>query len=201
VPTTRIDLIRHGQPEGGNRFRGHGVDDPLSPVGWQQMRTTAAAIPDWERVVSSPMRRCLAFAEWLSTERGLPISVEQDLREVGFGAWEGSDRDELRDRRREEFDAFYRDPVNNRPAGAEPLADFGRRVSQTLIGLSERYGGERVLVVAHAGVIRAAVGFILQSEPVYWYRTDVANAALTRIEFDRSTIRLVAHNWRPQTPD
>lgn len=165
------------------------------------MRTTAAAIADWERVVSSPMRRCLAFAQWLAAERGLPISIEQDLREVGFGAWEGSGRDELRDRRREEFDAFYRDPVNNRPAGAEPLGDFGRRVSQALIGLSERFNGERVLVVAHAGVIRAAVGLIMRSDPVYWYRTDVANAALTRIEFDREIIRLVAHNWRPQTPD
>ena len=201
MPVTRIDLLRHGQPEGGDRFRGHGVDDPLSPVGWQQMRTTAAAFPDWERIVSSPMRRCLAFAEWLAAERGLPLSVEQDLREVGFGVWEGTDKDELRERRREEYDAFYRDPVHRRPAGAEPLADFGRRVSQALVGLSERFSGKQVLVVAHAGVIRAALGLTLQNDPIYWYRTDVANAALTRLEFDGTKIRLIAHNWRPQPPD
>lgn len=165
------------------------------------MRATAAAITDWERIVSSPMRRCVTFAEWLADERGLPFAVEQDLREVGFGAWEGTDRSELMIRRREEFDAFYRDPVNNRPAGAEPLVDFGRRVSTAFVGLLERFSGERMLVVAHAGVIRAAVGYIMQIEPAYWYRTDVANAALTRFEHDDQTIRLVAHNWRPQAPD
>lgn len=201
MPQTRIDILRHGQPEGGDRVRGQGVDDPLSPLGWHQMRTTAAAIPDWERIVSSPMRRCVAFAEWLAVERGLPFSVEQDLREVGFGAWEGMARDELMVRRREEYEAFYRDPVNRRPAGAESLADFGRRVSEAFVGLSERFAGERVLVVAHAGVIRAALGFIMQSDPAYWYRTDVANAALTRFELDGETMRLIAHNWRPQAPD
>ena len=34
---TIIDLIRHGQPQGGSVYRGHGVDDPLSELGWQQM--------------------------------------------------------------------------------------------------------------------------------------------------------------------
>ena len=33
-PATTIDLIRHGQPLGGDRFRGQ-LDDPLSEAGWQ----------------------------------------------------------------------------------------------------------------------------------------------------------------------
>ena len=33
---TVIDLIRHGEPVGGRRYRGH-IDDPLSERGWQQM--------------------------------------------------------------------------------------------------------------------------------------------------------------------
>ena len=34
---TIIDLIRHGEPVGGQRLRG-AQDDPLSALGWQQMR-------------------------------------------------------------------------------------------------------------------------------------------------------------------
>ena len=33
---TVIDLIRHGEPEGGKRYRGQ-IDHPLSATGWQQM--------------------------------------------------------------------------------------------------------------------------------------------------------------------
>jgi alpha-ribazole phosphatase/probable phosphoglycerate mutase len=197
MPTTRIDLIRHGQPDGGNRFRGHGIDDPLSALGWEQMRQTARAIDDWQRIISSPMRRCLAFAEWLSQERGLALTVEQDFREVGFGSWEGVSRSELQSQRREEYDAFYRDPVHNRPPGAEPLAAFGQRVGRALTSLSAHYAGERLLVVAHAGVIRAAVGHVMQCPPAYWYQADVANAGLTRFVYEGDAMRLVIHNWRP----
>ena len=39
-----------------------------------------AAIDDWQCVVSSPMRRCLEFARWLATERGLPLEVQPTAR-------------------------------------------------------------------------------------------------------------------------
>jgi len=31
--TTTIDLLRHGEPVGGKRYRGQ-IDDPLSEKGW-----------------------------------------------------------------------------------------------------------------------------------------------------------------------
>ena len=40
---TQIDVIRHGEPKGGRRYRGYGIDDPLTETGWQQMWT---AMPD-----------------------------------------------------------------------------------------------------------------------------------------------------------
>ena len=36
-PVTTIDLIRHGEPVGGRRYRGGRMDDPLSEKGWAQM--------------------------------------------------------------------------------------------------------------------------------------------------------------------
>jgi broad specificity phosphatase PhoE len=194
---TLLDYLRHGEPVGGSRFRGNGVDDPLSEKGWRQMRETAAAIGGWQRIVSSPMRRCIEFARWLSDEHGLPLDVQHDLREVGFGDWEGTARRELKKQRRAEFDAFYRDPVNNRPAGAEPLDAFRTRISSVFEHLIATYAGEHLLVVAHAGVIRATFGHVTQAPPVSWYHTCVGNAAVTRFSSNRRGTRLVTHNWRP----
>lgn len=194
---TVIDLIRHGEPVGGSRFRGNGVDDPLSETGWQQMQHTAAALNGWDLIISSPMQRCQAFATQLATERQLPLTIEPAFREVGFGSWEGQDREALKRERAEEYAAFYDDPVNNRPAGAEPLADFGRRVGDAFERVLARHGGQHVLIVAHAGVIRATLGYVLQTPPTHWYQTQVEYAALTRFVDEGDGIRLIQHNWHP----
>ena len=34
---TIIDLLRHGEPLGGSRYRGNRIDDPLTEKGWRQM--------------------------------------------------------------------------------------------------------------------------------------------------------------------
>ncbi len=195
---TVLDYLRHGEPVGGSRFRGNGVDDPLSVEGWEQMRQTAAAVGGWQGIVSSPLRRCSEFAHWLAGETGLPLEIRDDLREVGFGAWEGVARDELRQQRRAEYDAFYRDPVSNRPRGAESLEAFGARVSAVFEQLLESHRGQHLLVVAHAGVIRATLGHVIRAPAINWYRTVVDNAAITRFTQDKRGTRLVTHNWRPK---
>jgi alpha-ribazole phosphatase len=195
--STLLDYLRHGEPVGGSRFRGHGVDDPLSDKGWAQMRSTTAALRGWDRVISSPMQRCLEFARWLSGERGLPLEVIDDLREVGFGSWEGVQRDVLREEHSAEYEAFYADPVNCRPAGAEPLEAFAARIAAVYDDLARRHAGQRLLVVCHAGVIRATLGHVVRMPALNWYRTEVDNAAVSRFVHDRRGARLVAHNWRP----
>jgi len=193
-----LDYMRHGEPVGGSLFRGNGVDDPLSDRGWQQMRESAAAITGWQRIVSSPMRRCIEFARWLAAERDLPLEVQEDLKEVGFGTWEGVMREQLRRERPAEYEAFYRDPVHNRPAGAEPLEAFGARVGAVFDQLVARYPGQHLLVVCHAGVIRGTFGHVTHAPAVNWYHTEVDNAAVTRFADDRRGTRLLVHNWRPR---
>ena len=191
---TLIDFLRHGEPVGGRRFRGDGVDDPLSEKGWQQMWAAVGESPPWVRILTSPMQRCRSFAETLAQRHGLPLHVEPRFREVGFGAWEGSSPDDVLAQDPQGYAAFYRDPVTRRPQGAESLALFGERVSGALADAIRDFPGEHILVVAHAGVIRAALGHVLQADPVAWYRTRIDNAGLTRFRAGPGGTRLEFHN-------
>jgi alpha-ribazole phosphatase len=180
-----IDLLRHGEPEGGRRYRGCGVDDPLNEAGWVQMRAVLnGETPPWTRVITSPMRRCRDFAEVLAQERGLPLSVEPDLREVGFGTWEGRSPEAIRAEDEAAYLAFYRDPAGARPVGAEPLEAFAERVAAALHGLAEQHAGEHLLVVSHSGVIRAAITHAMSVPPAAIYRLRMPYAALTRLRVD-----------------
>ncbi len=191
---TVLDFIRHGEPEGGRLYRGAAIDDPLSEKGWRQMWQAVGENCVWDQLVSSPLQRCHAFALALGEKHGLPVSVEQDFREVGFGSWEGRSPMAIQQQAPEEYAAFYADPVNNRPPGAEDLLDFGRRVARAMEHTASTHAGKRVLVVAHAGVIRAALGHVLQAPPAAWYRAKVDNAGLSRFARDEKGWQLIGHN-------
>lgn len=180
---THIDLIRHGEPEGGKRYRGQ-IDDPLSERGWRQMWDAVGDRAPWQHIVSSPLARCHAFAAALAARHALPLAVDARLMEIGFGRWEGRTADELRAEDPEQLARFYHDPVNARPAGAEPLAAFQARVRAGFADLVQAYPQRHVLVVTHAGVMRAVIAHVLGAPIEALYRIDVAYAALMRIRLD-----------------
>lgn len=160
--TTYIDVIRHGEPVGGRRYRGFSVDDPLTKKGWEQMRAAVPETPQWQHIISSPLKRCLDFSQELANDLQIEYSVEDNVKEIGFGDWEGKTPEEILAQDSQALNHFYQDPVNNRPEGAEPLDTFSERVWTAYKKILEDHQGKHVLVVAHAGVARAITANILK---------------------------------------
>jgi len=190
---TTLDLIRHGEPVGGRRYRGQ-IDDPLSEKGWAQMRKAVGDACPWECVVSSTLSRCAAFAQELAQRHALPLSFDARFMEIGFGAWEGRTADELQREHPEAFALFFDDPIAHRPAGAEALAEFRDRVIGAWDDVIARHLGKHVLLVGHAGVIRMVMRHVLDMPLDCMFRTQVGNASITRISIDaQGAPRLVFH--------
>ena len=160
--TTYIDVIRHGEPVGGQRYRGYSIDDPLTEKGWAQMRAAVPEQPQWQHIVSSPLSRCLAFSQELAKTLNIEYSIEDRVKEIGFGEWEGKTPKDILAEDSEALNHFYKDPVNNRPQGAEPLDTFSQRVWQAYQSIAEDHKGKHILIVAHAGVARAITANILK---------------------------------------
>ena len=196
---TTIDLIRHGEPVGGRKYRGQ-IDDPLSEKGWAQMRNAVGNFAQWQHIVSSPLSRCHEFALSLAQQHAIPLSVEPELKEAGFGAWEGRTSAEISATDADLLFNFKRDPVTYRPAGAEAIADFYQRVSQAWDELTAIHAGQHILIVCHAGVIRMILAHILEMPPANAYRIQVGSASLSRITIEqRGTARhtnLLFHDGR-----
>ena len=93
------------------------------------------------------MLRCLETLRIAAP--AIPFEIDDALREVHFGEWEGktlewlerNDPDGLAERRRE--------PVAFRPPGGESFTDVEPRLRE----LAERIGGERLLVIGHRGTL------------------------------------------------
>ncbi|MBK1733083.1 histidine phosphatase family protein [Thiococcus pfennigii] len=185
MPETIVDLIRHGEPEGGRMIRGSGIDHPLSALGWQQMRAAIGDQAPWDQIVSSPMFRCRPFASELAGRHGLPLAVEPALREIGMGAWEGRRAVEIAAAEPVAYGAFREDPVRHRPPGGETLEALAERVGEVFDRLVALHPGRHLLLVCHAGVTRGILGHALGAAPSAWHRLRIDYAGLSRIRHGR----------------
>lgn len=161
VTETFIDLVRHGEVEGGARLRGSRSDDPLTPRGWQQLQQTLAGVDGWDLVVTSTLQRCRAFATALGGERGAACRIEPRFDEYDFGRWDGRAFDELWQAEGDRLAAFFGDPDAVIPPGGEAAEAFRSRVRAGWAELIEQQAGSRVLVVGHGGVLRQIVADVL----------------------------------------
>lgn len=152
-----LDLLRHGEPEGGRLYRGNLLDDPLTEKGWQTMQASTAG-KQWDFIATSPMRRCQAFAQHLSQTQTTKMQVFESLKEIGFGEWQGKSAKQIG---QITVDAFKQNPLENRPSGAEKLYDFQTRVLSALMQITQTREKQAVLIIAHAGVIRVIKSHLL----------------------------------------
>lgn len=184
MPTlvTTIDLLRHGEPEGGEMFRGH-TDLPLTELGWQQMHDALIGdIVPWQRIVSSPLQRCCDFAHKIAGAHSLPHYVDDQLREISFGDWDGKSFEQVRRQDKTALKQYWQDVVTNTPPNGEALLAFNARVINCWQQLLDRHVGEHLLLVTHGGVIRILLAAVLDMPLKSITRLNVPYACLSRVQ-------------------
>lgn len=175
-----LDLLRHGETDGGARYRGT-TDDPLTAAGWEQMWAAVNDNARWEGIITSPLRRCAEFARALARQRSIPLTLDERLAEMHFGAWEGRTAAELMSADPDALARFWDDPATHAPPGAEPLARFATRVLVAWNDIVRDHPGRRVLLVTHGGVIRVILSHVLRRPVERLLELDVGHAALYRL--------------------
>jgi broad specificity phosphatase PhoE len=148
------------------------------------MRAAVAGRSGWQQIVTSDLSRCAAFAEELGGRLTIPVERTEQFREIGFGDWEGMTAKQIMAQDEATLSAFWRDPLNNTPPNAEPLADFSRRIEQAWEGMLALHAGKQILLVGHAGMMRILLLKALGMSLDGFYRFDPRNATIVRIRVD-----------------
>ncbi|WP_049564919.1 bifunctional RNase H/acid phosphatase [Nonomuraea sp. SBT364] len=190
APPTRVAtsllLLRHGETPLSveRRFSGRG-DAELTPNGLAQAGAAAARLSRdpyrLDAIVSSPLKRARQTAEAVAGRTGLSAEVDEDLREVDFGAWEGHTFTEVRRQWPDELTAWLADPAVA-PPGGESFAAVADRVERAQQRLLEAYEGRTVLVVSHVTPIKTLLRLALTAPPAALYRMHLDVACLSLIE-------------------
>ena len=171
----RLELLRHGDT-GQRSYRGQ-IDDPLTELGWRQLRATVKGLT-WDGIVSSTLRRCADFARELAEAGNLPLRLDARLAEYHFGDWQGVPIETLAAREPDALERFWACPVRYPPPGAESFATFRARLIAALNDAAREAQAGRVLVITHGGVIRLLRCLIEERDYGDMAGIDVSHASL-----------------------
>ncbi|WP_371678751.1 bifunctional RNase H/acid phosphatase [Streptomyces sp. NBC_01276] len=188
APATFV-LLRHGEtaltPQ--KRFSGSGGTDPeLSPAGRRQAAAVAEALAargTVQAVVSSPLRRCRETAQAVADRLGLPVTVEEGLRETDFGAWEGLTFAEVRERFPDDLQAWLDSPKAAPTGGGESFTAVTRRVSAARDRLLSAHAGRIVLLVTHVTPVKTLVRLALGAPPESLFKMELSAASLSAVAY------------------
>ncbi|WOX09315.1 bifunctional RNase H/acid phosphatase [Streptomyces sp. N50] len=188
APATFV-LLRHGEtpltPQ--KRFSGSGGTNPsLSTVGRDQAERAATALATRgtiQHIIASPLTRTRETAAAVADRLGLPVTIEEGLRETDFGAWEGLTFGEVRERYPEDLTTWLADPTAQPTGGGESFADTATRIAATRDKLTATYAGRTVLLVTHVTPIKTFVQLALGAPPESLFRMELSAASISAVAY------------------
>jgi len=196
---THLVLVRHGETEWHADNRYAGVSDiSLTARGVRQ----ATELATWARtaglagVWASPLRRAQLTAKACADATGMPLQIDERLRELDFGDGEGLTTAQMEQQFPQAVQAFRADPVSDHLPGGEDPARAAHRFTECLDEIAGRHPDGRVLVVAHTTAIRLALCRLI-GLPLREYRRTfpfVRNCGLTEIRLHRGEVALMEFN-------
>lgn len=145
-------LLRHTRPLGAEGLCYGRTDLDLAADFATEAARLAIELPPVARILTSPLARCRHLAEAIAAARGLAAEPDPELIEMDFGAWENRPWAAIP---RPELDAWAGDLTGARPHGGESVAELAARTGAALARALD--GPRPVLLVTHAGVIKAAL--------------------------------------------
>src|SRR5687767_10128865 len=108
-----VSLIRHGETEWNTTGRWQGIlPVPLNDIGREQARKLAATLRQdaIQMIYTSDLSRAAETAQIIADTLGIPVSVDERLRELDIGIFQGLTVEEILQRHAREYADFMAQP-------------------------------------------------------------------------------------------
>lgn len=156
--TTRFWWLRHAPTAAQTEGRIPDADAEADVSDAARLATLRRRLPARALWIASPTRRAVQTVKALTHVRPLLIPA---LTEQDFGAWTGQRHADLWGSGEAAYRAYWDDPVHKAPPGGESYAAQFARTAAAIRDLTTEHSGLDLILVAHAGTIRAALALAL----------------------------------------
>lgn len=191
----KLYLIRHGETPWNKLWHIQGCTNvPLNENGISVAQDTDDAIKKlgihFDKVYASPLDRAYKTAEILCQNN--PITVDDRLREISFGDYEGTPVPLIGDPStgidQNVYNCFF-DTDNYIPHNGESIEMVCARAESFLEEeiLNKNWDNEQnILIVAHGGIIRAFLSVVQHKKIKDFWNIKIPNVAVTTMNYDHN---------------
>ena len=194
---TTLIMVRHGRTaltESRRISGGDGENPDLSELGNKDATEVANEIARFGNsgafsylakpvvVIHSPVNRALQTATKIAKKLEAQQIELFDLREIGFGDWDGLSNEELFVAHEQHYQN-WRGSYEVAPPNGESLKDFDVRVNSSLDFILEKFAGKTVVVVAHVMPIRGLLRIANDASTAGYWRVDLGPASISIARF------------------
>lgn len=178
-------IMRHGRTDWNLQYRLQGsVDIPLNEEGRRMAREAAENYRDIHLDICfvSPLSRARETAEIFLEGRDVPIVVDQRLREMSFGRYEGMDH--IYQKPDLPIYKLFQDPERYEPEeGAESFAELFARTGEFIRQEAEPRlaKGQDILIIGHGAMNSAIVSQYRKKPLSEFWENDIENCKLIRL--------------------
>jgi probable phosphoglycerate mutase len=194
---TTLIMVRHGRTpltESRKISGGYGENPDLSELGNKDAAEVALELSRVGSsgafsflakpvvVIHSPVKRAAQTASKIAQKLGAELVELADLREIGFGDWDGLTNEELFVGHETQYQA-WRGSYDVAPPNGESLKDFDVRVNRSLDFILDKFSGKTVVVVAHVMPIRGLLRIANDASVAGYWRVDLGPASISIARF------------------
>lgn len=184
---TTVYLIRHGETEWNKLGKFQGSKDiSLSEEGISQAKYLAERlVGSFDYLYTSPLIRALKTAEIISEKSKIKPTIFTEMREINYGDWEGLTVHEIKKAYSHEFDLWKNDKITAPICGGDvSLKNAAKRGKDSVLKIVQVHPGKRIVIVAHGGIIKAAIIGLLNLEMTMYHKMSIGNTSITKLIFN-----------------
>ena len=185
---TKILLIRHGQSTANEQgIFGGTTDYPLSEKGHTQAKQLAMKLENMniDVIYSSSLKRAIQTAQPIAEILQKEIKIEDDLREIHVGAWEGTLCEDFYKQHPKIDETQYYTGIE----GQEETEDVAKRMLNIMTKIAKENEGKTVAIASHVQAIRAFLCTIMHIpfELIHEKIGDLPNTNITTLNYENAT--------------
>lgn len=199
----KITFICHGatiySEEG--RFSDRDNHPPLNENGVEEMVKICEYLKNRkvknDRIYTSAAKRCIQSAKYVSKVYKKDFEIIEELKNRNCGSFSGMTFEQLETKFPEQLKNLIEIPNRPSPEDAESITDFVNRITRELDKIVEENIGNRIIIVTHPEVIRAAVCDALDVPYTSFHHIYIKTGSATQITYFNNWKSLIYSGYSP----
>ena len=183
----KLYIMRHGRTDWNDRHKLQGqTETELNEAG--RKMAAAAAVEyknvNFDTVFCSPLKRAVETAQIVLEGRNIPLIIDERLKEVSFGIYEGIENSfDIPDCPVNRF-FFEPEKYTKAPEGAENIDELMARTGEFLKEKvePELNAGRDVLIVGHGAMNSAIITQVKNRDKSEFWKDGIENCKLMRLK-------------------